>query len=550
MIPDPAARFPNVALTVAIAAALLSGCGSESNSNDVPGDSASVDQASMSQVQTGDLTFDDADMSEVEKGRRWSYWRARIAAAAAAAAAATATAPAAPAPVATPAPTPTAPVASPAPGPAPAPAPTPVPSPAPTPVPSPAPTPVPSPAPSPVPSPAPTPVPSPAPAPAAAFPLEQILTAKPARAVPSAPGYLVSKRLDATNTEVVRITDGAAFGEQRRYYRHAYAKRQPWNADGSLLMLAYGSPAYLLDGRTYKFKRMVGGLPGDPVWSNSNPAIVYGVSGSSFVHFDMNADRIVASIPIAGYSALSIGGGEGSVSDDDTKVALIGKRSNGSGVDVLVYDIPRRSVRVKIPFDGYSGPYGDVDLAQMSPLGTNVIVGLTKPSRQYQQWSASTGTFVRKLTSMLSHLDSGIDMAGHEMILTQDNDSTALTSIRLSDGTRRTEIPSKDMGWNQHISCRNTERRGWCYVSTFPAEYYADRALFHEIFAVKLDGTGTIQRFAPATFSASPADITYQREAHAVPSRDGTKVLFASDWGDSSSRAIVHTYVAGNKVLP
>jgi hypothetical protein len=79
-----------------------------------------------------------------------------------------------------------------------------------------------------------------------------------------------------------------------------------------------------------------------------------------------------------------------------------------------------------------------------------------------------------------------------------------------------------------HLSCRNLDRPGWCFLSDSLAD--APRARtggFDEIFAVRLDGSGIVNRFAHAQQSPGvPADTT----TRAVPSRDGARVLWASDW--------------------
>ena len=66
---------------------------------------------------------------------------------------------------------------------------------------------------------------------------------------------------------------------------------------------------------------------------------------------------------------------------------------------------------------------------------------------------------------------------------------------------------------------------------------------------VQLDSICTVERFSPDFKAPLPlADLDYERQAHAVPNRDGSLVLFSSDWGDPGSNAIVHDYVVGVRV--
>jgi hypothetical protein len=425
--------------------------------------------------------------------------------------------------------------------PAPAPAPT---SPAPAPT-APAPAPVASPSPTstaPAPS-APAPLAT-APAPSGAYPPGVKVTSKPTDRVGSPPGYLSTIQFAELGTQAMRITDASTMGSGDR--RHAYAKRQPWNADGSRLLLLKGSPARLLDGRTFKYLGTVS-APGDAIWSNKDPNILFGVSGNAFLKYNVATKSRVFSRSFDGYSRIRIGGGEGNVSDDDRYVALVGERSGG--VDVIVYDISQNAIVVTKKFDGFSGPYGDLDSAGVSPSGRYVLVGITNPNKNYDLYDLKTMSYLRRLVSgQLSHGDMGYSAEGDEVLVTSADGQSALKSIRLSDGRKRVELSSEHMAWNQHTTCRNIARPGWCYVSTFYHGSKTDAYMYKQIFALKLDGSGTVQRFAPGTFANSPASKAYEREAQAVPNRDGSLVLWASDWLDASSDATIHTYVAGVRV--
>jgi hypothetical protein len=377
------------------------------------------------------------------------------------------------------------------------------------------------------------------------YPTEELVVEQPPRQDLSMPAFLESVPFAGIETSVVRIT-GQAMAPQRAL-RHAYAKRQPWNADGSLLLLAYGSPALLLDGRTFESLGTLQ-VPGDPVWSHSNPDHMFGVSGNSFVRFSIlsRAQTVLRTFPQ--YSRVLLGGGEGNLSNDDRYVALIGQRDDG--IDVFTFDVEARTTVATLAFDGASGPHGDLDSASISPSGRYVVIGLTRPDRSYELYDAATMGHLRTLVAgQVSHGDIGISQEGSEVLVTSANGLSALYSIRLDDGSARLELSEAHMAWNKHVSCRNFARPGWCYVSTYWNPVRQDAYLFREIFALKLDGSSKIQRFAPGTFAERPVDLAYPREAHAVPNPIGNLVLYASDWGDGTASAVVHSYVAGVEVL-
>ncbi|MEZ5653988.1 MAG: hypothetical protein R3E87_25925 [Burkholderiaceae bacterium] len=383
--------------------------------------------------------------------------------------------------------------------------------------------------------------------PAPQFPNDTVVTGKVDSPSMPRPEYLQPVAYPATGTQIVRITDEARFGGVSAYYRHAYSLRQPWNADETLLLLDGRFPGYLLDGRSLQ---LIGSFeqPSDPVWSNLDPNSLYGVAGNGLVVVDMSSRQTRPLHRFDEYTEIAIGGGTGNFSDDDRRIVLIGQRAGG--VDVLVFDKLVMRVVSRRAFDGLSGPYGDIDEARISPSGRYVLLGMKTPSEEgYRLYDAGTMAFLRSLTAQFGHADMGWTDADEEALVTQDDASSAVVSIRLSDGVRRTELSAAHLGYNQHTSCRAIRRRGWCVISTFYEPSLPESWLYSEIFALKLDGSGTIERFSPSVFSIEPLANPYERQAHAVPSRDGARVLFASDWGDPAGDAIVHTYVAGRKVF-
>jgi hypothetical protein len=78
-----------------------------------------------------------------------------------------------------------------------------------------------------------------------------------------------------------------------------------------------------------------------------------------------------------------------------------------------------------------------------------------------------------------------------------------------------------------------TAVRTGCVASAGYVTYSRDPSnagyrFYGEVVAVRTDGSGSVQRFGHYHSS----DSTYDSEAQAVPSPDGRRVLFASDWAD------------------
>ena len=152
------------------------------------------------------------------------------------------------------------------------------------------------------------------------------------------PGYLEPIRDPAFGTTVVRISDQAAFASSDQFLRNAYAKTEPWNADGSRLLLSYSKTGYVLDGKTY---RLLGRVPlnsiGDAVWSNTDPDVLYRSEGNALVAVSASSGQVRPLQTFAAYSSVVVGGGEGAPSDDGRYLPLLG--TSAAGESALVYDL-------------------------------------------------------------------------------------------------------------------------------------------------------------------------------------------------------------------
>ncbi len=360
------------------------------------------------------------------------------------------------------------------------------------------------------------------------------------------PDYLVPLDYAATGTTITRITDQMAFGVDDRVLKHDYSRRAAWNADGSRLLLVNPYPALIFDASDFT-RWETHQTPVDALWSNTDPATLFGLTqGTVLVRYSI-ASRVETPLRVFnGYSHLSIGGGEGVQSDDDRRLVLIGERTGG--IDVILYDLVDDEVRL-LPIDGAIGSDEDVDWAGISPSGDYLVVKFNRDEAGERGFDVYDSRSLARLRRLLpgseAHADMGYDQAGREVLVSSAEDSSAIVSVRLTDGVVREELSADVVSSNVHVSCRNIRRPGWCYVSTFSEEDGRTAYLYRGIFSIRLDGSGLVERYAPAFFAEDPVDLAYVRQAWAVPSPLGDQVLFASDWGDGSDEAVVNDFVAG-----
>lgn len=351
------------------------------------------------------------------------------------------------------------------------------------------------------------------------------------------PAYLEPFTEPLFGHTVTRIGDATAFGVSDHKIRHNYAKDQTWNSDGTLIKLS-GYPAAILDGNTYELLSWAG-IPSYGRWAHTDPHKVYGSSSSTptFRVYDVMTDETTVLHTFAGFDEIDFGYGEGNQSNDDRYVGLIG--SNSSGQTLIVYDIEQDVVVGTKAL----GNTSDLDWFSVSQLGGFAVASWTPDgngSKQGIKTYSLDMTNELHISDISAHGDLGVDAAGNEVIVAYGADATwdtdhSLFMARLDGGGITNLYPyvnGKGI-WGGHISTRNILRPGWAYVSeqcctsNLPAS--------REIFALKLDGSGTVQRFAKHHNDVTPGN---GHSTMAVPNHDGTKVLFASNWDDDGLMSV------------
>lgn len=363
------------------------------------------------------------------------------------------------------------------------------------------------------------------------------------------PAYLTAVEDPTFKTSITRIGDAAAFsagafqlnGRSPKPVHH-YAKTQPWNSDGTLIMFD-GWPAAILDGKTYKILRSVHPPGEHHTWMNVDPQSIIGVQQpNAVVKVNVATGKRDTLRTFTEYDSVSYGSWEGNISNDDRYMALQAKK--GGLNTVVIYDL--MSDQIASTYDARTISPNNVSMSQS---GQHFTVQWDVAGAEERQGISvhdrATGRFIRNLSrSGGGHADLCYDQAGNEVLVTTEDGSPALQMVRLLDGTR-TQLLGRDvMGYNLHVSCRNVRRPGWAYISQFAADQKNDqpKAYYQRVFAIKLDGSRTVMTFAHEHHSENP---DYERSPFAVPNRDGSKVLWRSDWGSTNGE--VDTYLAEKK---
>jgi hypothetical protein len=369
----------------------------------------------------------------------------------------------------------------------------------------------------------------------------------------SRPAYLASYRDPIFGTEVTRITGDpgspladSAMKTWGSIARHAYSKIAAWNADESLLVIANekspsGNEAVFLDGQTYRslFTRPI---RGEKRWHPTRPEWMICTEGNDLVWWNPREDRrdVLAQFP--GYTRLSIGPGEGNLSWDGRWIVVTATAPSGRRV-AFVFDCERRQKYPDLDVDGIR-----LDWASISPLGNYIVVDadafteLEDNAQVYDREGRKVGALWAEY-GRPSHYDLTVDENGDEVAVGVSKsrpDNGRVIKRRLRDGEITVLTAA---GYASHTSTRNIRRPGWAYV-TYHTRAESWPPYHDEVVAVKLDGSLQVERFAHLHTLIKD----YLTEPHGVPSPDGRRVLWASNWENPAARP-VGAYVADARTL-
>ncbi len=387
------------------------------------------------------------------------------------------------------------------------------------------------------------------------------------------PLYLTPTPEPTFGTQIMRITNDAGqplqlmpgwWGDDAR---HVYSKQQPWNSDNTLLEVENhggGEPSTLiLDGNTYAplLAPCSDYVHFDYRWhpSPAHPHEQINVdrAGRELMWFDVTTciKTRTWALPI---TVDGFGSSEGNSSNDGRFVAL----GNASAMLVVdmdpqlpyapypnkrigpLYTFPPCSLGVASCTPSHmsvspSGRYVQVKYSGADTLGDvhriYEIDPVTLALRPHAMSAGSQrcGSFAARPNGWIypvKHADMALDPfdANEDVIIggraCPGSTLGHVVKVRLRDGRVSSLTDPENEASVSHVSTRNLDRPGWAYVSflNVPGKRFSN-----EIIAVKLDGSQSVERYAHMHSATSGC---YRCEAHPVPSRDGRRVLFASNW--------------------
>lgn len=319
----------------------------------------------------------------------------------------------------------------------------------------------------------------------------------------------------------------------KAHCRHRYSSTQAWNADQSMLVITKGCASLcFLDAETYRplFARYLSSHH-DCKWHPARPEVMICVHARGIALWEPRRNKWKTVFRPENYGGLQFGPYKGNPSRDGNLLAVRARSRQGELV-AFAYDIESG---VKYADIVLSRLVGDNHYVTISPSGRYVYVAqLTFDGREPAYVFTLDGRMLQYWPEhhRPGHGDLTIDADGNDVyvgISKAPPDKYHVIKRRLSDGAVTSLVPYGDAS---HVSARNIHLAGWVFVS-FQGSYEHTSAMkypapfYREVIALRIDGSGEIVRIA----QTRSVTQEYLSETHASPSPDGSKVIWASNWG-------------------
>jgi len=364
-------------------------------------------------------------------------------------------------------------------------------------------------------------------------------------AIPAMPDYL-STIEDTSVPDAITIKRITTYNAQHDWYpTHDYAKIQPWNADASLYRI---SAVALYDATTHQeYRDLPGGQIYPVYWSNTDRNLMYSFRENGDIRtYTVSTENVQTVHSLVGYDIVKLGPGEGNIDITDHYVALIGKR--GVDMDVIIFDLQMNEV---VHTEVFSGAWGNatdvpdyVDWVSVSQSGDYVgIMWNHNTTSQGDPFNNHYGVeiyntvdmqYKRRIAKYGNHGDFGYAQDGDEVFVQFWGETGTLNMYYLNRLERVVLSTHADFNSEGHVSCRNLNRPGYAYVSQDNQDHSG------QIIAFKLDSSGLVEHFGHHYSSAS----SYVKSPMPVPTPNGEKVIFKSDFGNDANADEAYVFEA------
>jgi hypothetical protein len=352
-------------------------------------------------------------------------------------------------------------------------------------------------------------------------------------------------------TCVVRVTN-AAKEPPPTFARNDYSRRQPFNADDTLILVyALNGSWHLYDARTLKYVKKLRGPGGDaePQWHPTDPRTLYYLpnNGGMVVYaLDVKTDRKSIKVDFSrpdsrGFRVRDLWPtaariwtrSEGSPSADGRYWAFQVENNQFKILGLITYDMKTNTILGK--YSTKSRP----DHVSISPSGKYVVV-------PWGKHSSERGPVVftrdlknrRSLTMNLGHSDLALDSEGKDVLVSVDHTRGYVYMTHLDTGktTKLFYIWPHNTTMAMHFSGKAFRKPGWVLLSTFGRGH--TEWPHQKVFALELKDNPRVVNL----MHHHDAGGDYFAQPQAAVNRNFTRLVVNSNW-DMRGRDHVDVYM-------
>jgi hypothetical protein len=345
-------------------------------------------------------------------------------------------------------------------------------------------------------------------------------------------GQAVTDPQFGTKIRRVSAASGATFA-----IRPLYSTISAWNADESRVLLYHVNQGHgLYDGRTLQFIRMLDIQPADieqVYWHTTDPDLLFYPTGRTLVRYRVStgAKQTLRTFEFCAGSVTA--GSDPMFSSWNSNV--FGLQCDGWA---FLYDVAQNKVTRNASASlGAPQPSASGTLAFQAGAVLNASMQLQRrldldnPADHASQGRLATGHDTYNTVAF----DPGPQGSGVGSLVTFDM-ATGASRVIVGPSTGFPYPPS-----GTHVSSVSYRNPGWSFVSVVGNPQ--GQGVLHNEIVLADANSGRVCRVAHhRSFGRNNTRIIppYWAEPHVVPSPSGTRVLFASDWGN---QATVDTYM-------
>ena len=335
-----------------------------------------------------------------------------------------------------------------------------------------------------------------------------------------------------------RIPPTRAPGISNEYSRH-----DPLNKDRTLLILrTTNAEWHLFDAMNYKYIGIldIGPNP-EPRWSPTDPYLFYYRSGTKFFSYHVKTKRSelifdFKTVYPDAHDASGLFEGEPSSDMRYWAFAITGydwKTKITTPIDWVTFDLSKRKI-----ISSYRKATGknvtEANAVTISPSGKYVMI-----ERKTAEVCSLYWTNCRTLPGRHGHGDVSVSSDGRDVFVSQNTETDSITMTYLDTNEQvnlmrlRFRCNYLPYSYGLHISGNNVNKPGWVLVSTYSS--HAQPCLWYDnsLFLLELKENGRQWRLGHTYSLSGSGGKDYWAEAFATIDRNGTKVFWASNMGDT-----------------